>query len=237
MGDYSKDTLINEHMGLAKAIAIQQWQTAPYALELEEMISLANLGLVDAADRWEPYCAKNGFDPGAVEFFKVYAQRRIYGTVRDAIRASDWATRTLRDKARRLKQAGQDEGATAGELAKRTGLTIKEVNKTIQRMAAQPISLEQTHEDQERPQQPADPIDVEGRAFENDMLSVATKTIRELPSDQQVVLALHYYKALEIRTVARVLNITESRASQLHTKAVLTVREALMKAAAEGEYV
>lgn len=240
MSEYASETLITGHIGLARAIAVQQWKTAPYVLGVDEMISLAYLGLVDAAARWEKYCLKNGYDPRAVEYFKVYASRRIHGTIRDSIRANDWATRTLRDKAKRLKEAGQDDGASADEMAERTGLSVKEVHKTIQRMSSRPISLNEDsggHESEMASTRYRDPIDVEGRAFHNNMMKVATATIRQLPKAQQVVLALHYYEALEIRSVAKRLDITESRASQLHTEAVLTVREALKKAATEGEFV
>lgn len=235
MVDYDSTTLIKKHIGLARAIAVQQWKTAPYVLDVEEMLSLAYMGLVDAANRWEKYCLKNGYDPEAVEYFKTYASRRIYGTVRDDIRANDWATRTLRDKARKLKDAGQDEGATPDEMAERSGLSVREVNKTIHRMSTRPVSLNQEFEAGESDAMA--PEDVEGIAFQNSMLSVAAESIKNLPEDQQVVLALHYYNALEIRSVAVELGITESRASQLHTKAVLTIREALKKAATEGENV
>lgn len=235
---YDKETLIRDHMGLAKAIAVQNWQTATYALEMGEMVSLANMGLVDAANRWEGYCEKNGYDPAAVEYFKVFAARRIHGTIRDGIRQNDWATRTLRDKAKKLKQAGQDDGATASELAERTGMTLKEVNSTIHRMASRPVSLEGELPNSEATGPSyADPISTEGSAFQNDMLECAASVIRTLPQDQQVVLALHYYEALEIRAVALELGITESRASQLHTRAVLTIKQALAEAATESEYV
>lgn len=235
MSKYDQDTLVRNHIGLAKSIAVKQWKTAPYILEVDEMVSLAYLGLVDAANRWEKYCLKNGYDPNAVEYFKVYASRRILGTVRDSIRASDWATRTLRDKAKRLKLAGQDEGASPDEMAERSGLSLREVNKTIHRMSVKPVSLNQEMEN--GMEDARSPEDVESVAFERDMLFTAARVIRNLPQEQQVVLALHYYRTLEIRSVAKELGITESRASQLHTKAVLTVRDALRKAATEGEYV
>lgn len=235
---YDRETLIGNHIGLAKAIAVQNWQTATHALDLDEMVSLANMGLVDAANRWENYCLKNGYDPAAVEYFKVFAARRIHGTVRDGIRQNDWATRTLRDKAKRLKLAGQDEGLSSEELAEKTGMTLKEVNSTIHRMSSRPVSLEaNTWGEGDTGFNYTDPIDTEGSAFAKDMLKHASDVIRTLPQDQQVVLALHYYEALEIRAVARELGITESRASQLHTKAVLTIRQALVEAASESEYV
>lgn len=237
---YDRDILIRDHMGLAKAIAVQNWQTATYALEVDEMKSMAYMGLVDAANRWEKYCEKNGYDPAAVEYFKVFAARRIHGTIRDGIRQNDWATRTLRDKAKRLKQAGQDDGATPEELAERTGMTIKEVSSTIHRMSTRPVSLEAQGGGGEQNgfahNYPAS-ITTDGTSFELEMLRHATDVMRTLPQDQQVVLALHYYEALEIRSVAHELGITESRASQLHTKAVLTIRQALLEAASESEYV
>lgn len=235
---YDRETLINDHLGLAKAIGVQNWQTATYALEVDEMKSLAYLGLVDAANRWEKYCEKNSYDPAAVEYFKVFAARRIHGTIRDGIRQNDWATRTLRDKAKKLKLAGQDDGLSAEQLAEKTGMTLKEVNSTIHRMASRPISLENNWgDDNDRGLSSPDPVTTDGTSFQHDMLTTAAEVIRALPQDQQVVLALHYYEALEIRSVAQELGITESRASQLHTKAVLTIRQALLEAASESEYV
>lgn len=235
---YDRETLIHDHLGLAKAIAVQNWQTATYALELDEMKSFAYLGLVDAANRWEKYCEKNDYDPAAVEYFKVFAARRIHGTIRDGIRQNDWATRTLRDKAKRLKLAGQDDGLSAEQLAEKAGMSLKEVNATIHRMASRPVSLEgELPNGDSTGVAYADPVSTEGTGFQNDMLARASEVIRALPQDQQVVLALHYYEALEIRSVAQELGITESRASQLHTKAVLTIRQALLKAATESEYV
>lgn len=241
---YAKETLIRDHLGLAKAIAVQNWQTATYALEVDEMISLANLGLVDAANRWEKYCEKNSYDPAAVEYFKVFAARRIHGTIRDGIRQNDWATRTLRDKAKKLKLAGQDDGLSVAQLAEKTGMSVKEINNTIHRMATRPVSLDSSFcgwsdygVEPNNISYTIDSVSTDGTAFEHDMLKHAADVIRTLPQDQQVVLALHYYEALEIRSVARELGITESRASQLHTKAVLTIRQALLEAASESGHV
>src|SRR3954471_22212774 len=136
---YDKESLVLNHLTLAKDIANREWRTATHALKRDDMLSLANLGLVDAADRWEAYCEKNDYDPNAVQYFKVFASLRIRGTIRDHLRKEDWATRTVRSKAKKLKVAGQDEGLSVDELAEITGMSVVEINKVNARLAAKPV--------------------------------------------------------------------------------------------------
>lgn len=227
--DHFQESLIRNHMGLAQSLAMQVWRTAPHALDLDDLRAIAYYGLTMAADRWNPYCAERGFDPGALEYFKPFVVRRVHGALIDAIRASDWATRSLRTKARALQDAGQDKGLSHAELAERTGMTVTEVRATVRGMAQRPVSLEAEELD------PDSDHDVESSAFTSEILATVVDVVGTLPGDQQAVVALHYYKGLQLQEVARQMGITESRASQLHAKAVLTVHEAMMVAATHSE--
>ncbi len=221
------DDLIADHLGLAHSLAQQVWRTAPHALELDELKAIATLGLVGASRRWHDYCAENDYSPRAVEYFKPFASRRIYGSLIDEIRRADWATRSLRTRAKLLQAAGQDNGATDAELAERTGLTVPEVRATIRGMAQKPVPLESDGCD------PTENTDVESSVVAQSLLDVAVNVIRTLPGEQQVVVALHYHKGFQLQEVAKMLGITESRASQLHARAVLVVHEAMRDAAVE----
>ncbi len=223
------DKLVADHLGLAHSLAQQVWRTAPHALELDELKAIAALGLVGASRRWHDYCAENSYSPNAVEFFKPFCSRRVYGALIDAIRQADWATRSLRTRAKALQAAGQDKGASDHELAERTGMTVAEVRSTIRGMAQRPSSLES--EDYEPPSRHAG---VESSVLTDSILGSAVTVIRLLPADQQAVLALHYHQGFQLQEVARMLAITESRASQLHARAVLAVHEAMRGAAVEA---
>jgi RNA polymerase sigma factor for flagellar operon FliA len=201
------------------------------------MLSLAYEGLVDAAIRWQPYCAKNEYDPSAVQFFKVFASLRIRGTIRDHIRKEDWATRTLRSKSKKLKDAGQDDGLSVQELSEITGMTITEINKVIARLAARPISLDaytaNNSENSSAPVELKADVDTEGIAFANTLNQLFVERLKLLSNDIQVVLVLHYYSKMDLRSIAQELNISELKVSQMHESGVIAIKEALTKAATE----
>jgi RNA polymerase sigma factor FliA len=238
MKNYDKDFLIMEHMNLAEGIGIKEWKTATHALDRDDMLALAYLGLVDAANRWEAYCARKGYDPGATQFFKVFARLRIRGTIRDSIRSDDWATRTLRSKSKKLKDAGQDEGVSIEELAKRTEMSVAEINKVNARLASRPVSLDanfQSHSDeaQHESHQLKDKVDTESTAFSQNMMSIFVKTFMDLPAPVKVVIVLHYYSKLDLRKVAEELDTSEALVSKWHSEGIIAVKEALTNAAQE----
>lgn len=226
--DDEADALIHQYLPLAQSLAQQVYRTAPHALELDEMRAIAYLGLVGAAHRWRPYCAERAFSPKALEFFRPFVVRRVRGALIDAIRASDWATRALRSRAKALAEAGQEGRVSHTQLAERTGLTVTEVRTTMRGLAQRPVSLEAEDLD------PGAQQDVESSAFTAAVLTAVVALIRSLDRDQQTVVALHYYRGLQLQEVAQVMGLTESRASQLHARAVLAVHEA-MRAAATAE--
>ncbi len=227
--DADMEALVHQYLGLSQSLAQQVWRTAPHALDVDEMRAIAHFGLVDAASRWKPYCEKNGHSPEALEFFKPYVVRRVRGALIDAIRSSDWATRSLRTRAKMLQDAGQDKGVPEKELAQRTGMTIKEVRSTIRGMAQRPVSLEAEELD------PESNRTVESTAYTNHILTTVVDTVETLPDEEPVVLALHYFHGQQLQEVARTMGISESRASQLHAKAVLAVHAEMLTAAQQEE--
>lgn len=223
------DALIHQYMGLTQSLAQQVWRTAPHALELDELTGIGYLGLVAAARRWSVYCAENGHDENALQFFKPYVVRRVYGSLIDAIRSADWATRSLRTRAKALQEAGQDRGVPETVLAERSGMTVKEVRATIRGMSQRPVSLEAEELD------PVADTAVEGDAFVTDLLGNLVGAIRDLDPEQQVVLTLHYYQGLQLQQVAKQMGVSESRVSQMHAAAVLKVHEQMLAAAHHRE--
>ncbi len=221
--------LIESQLDLTRSLAAQVWQTAPYALELDELRAIAYYGLVDAAIRWEPYCEKRGFSPEATQYFKPYVVRRVHGALIDAIRSADWATRSLRTKAKMLQAAGQDRGLSHQELAEKTGLTLAEVRATVRGMAQRPVSIEATELD------PGSHHDVESSVIAGHILAAVVVTVAALTPEQQTVLALHYHGGLQLQQVAKTMRLPDARISELHSEAVLAVHAAMRDVALQQE--
>lgn len=234
--------LIEDHVGLANSVAYQRFNTARHALDLDDLRSLAYMGLVEAAERWAAYCASRGYDPEATQFFVVYARPRIAGSILDKLRSDDWATRALREKSKRLREAGSDENLTRAELAERSGMTEQEVHEVIAGMSRAPISLNSIDiEDQQdsdkkvayHPELTASD-DTEEEVAISELLDSFADAILELPVTHQVLLALHYYQGLELKKISALLSIQDARTSQIHTESVLTLLEHLKKTATMG---
>jgi RNA polymerase sigma factor for flagellar operon FliA len=221
------ERMIHDHIWLAETLAHRVWRGAPHVLDREELLAIAYLGLVGAAQRWEPYCEERGYSPDATQWVKTFLGRRIQGALIDALRTSDWAKRKLRARAKRLQAAGQSEGLSYEELAERSGMSVAEVRATLQAMTHQPISLERAEL-----VLVAD-VDVESTVEVSLILGRLNAAIRALPFEQQAVVALHYLDGLQLQQIAQVMNIAEGRASELHTEAALALHE-VMKTAVGG---
>jgi RNA polymerase sigma factor FliA len=219
---------VEEILPQARSEAWKVFQTAPHALDLDELISLAYQGLAQAAQRWPEYCQRRGFDEAALHYFGAYATRRIRGSMLDAMRSDDWVTRSVRSRAKRLRIAGQDLGKTDAEMAEATGLTIEQVRETLAGMSRRPVSMD------------AEPVDireaddVEGKAVVNVVLAAAVEAIEALPGETQLVLALHVYGGLEFREIAEVLEIRASRVTQLYAAGVQIVHGAMITSVRES---
>jgi RNA polymerase sigma factor for flagellar operon FliA len=236
-------SLIDNHIALAISIALGVYNTAPHALELEELKAIAFFGLCDAADRWPSYCEKKGYDSSATQYFTKYSSLRIRGAIYDRLRSNDWATRSLREKSRKINLANiKADGVNLSndELADITGLTEKEVRDTLTGMSRAPVSLdsivvpwsdESTSTASNGKSQLADSEDTEGAAAVNDLLKTFADTVKGLPLEQRLVIVLHYHQGLELKKAAALMGVTDAVVSSYHTSAVIRLLESLQEAA------
>lgn len=237
---YDVDTLIENHLYVARDIALREWRTAPHALDREDLLSDAYFGLVDAANRWEAYCAKKQYDPNATQYFKVFAGLRIRGSIRDQIRREDWATRTLRTKSKKLRDAGLDEGVPLEELAVKTDMTITEIHKVNARMALRPVSLDYLNsrntsekETTDRSVDLKNAVDTESESFTNEMTQTFTNAVNLLPEDQKLIIVFFYYSQMSVAAIAEELHLTEATVTELHFTAATAIKDHLLVSALE----
>jgi len=173
--------------------------------------------------------------------FETYASLRIRGAIIDAIREQDWAPRSLRKKSRELEKAYSEienklgRSASDQEVAEEMGISVDELHKLLQEVnMSQMISLEdfleQNHEtgldplslevDKERPEERMEIIELK---------EILAEAIDKLPEKERLVVTLYYYEELTLKEISRIMNVSESRVSQLHTKAILRMRGKLEK--------
>lgn len=218
--------LVGEVMPQARAEAYKVWQRAPHALELDELHAIALKGLAEAAARWQQFCFEKDHDPHAYEYFGAYAMARMRGAMLDNLRSQDWVTRSDRTRAKAIRDAGQDRGASEAELAAATGLTVAEVRSTLAAVAARPVSIDA------EPHDVAAEADVESQAMVAEVLGAVTAVTARLPPETQVLLAMRYYAGRSLSEAAEVLGLDPADAVRRHTGAILAAHDAMLKVVA-----
>ena len=222
-----KELLIIEYADLVKYVAGRLSIYFGSNVEYDDLVGYGVFGLIDAIDK---------FDISKKVKFETYASLRIRGAIIDSIREQDWAPRSLRKKGKELEKAYFEienklgHSATDQELAEKLGITSDEFNKLIQEVnMSQMISLEdyleQNHETG------LDPLSMdrdtslpEQRMEVVELKETLSDAIMKLPEKERTVVTLYYYEELTLKEISVIMKVSESRISQLHTKAILRMR-------------
>ena len=228
-----REYFVHQYAPLVKYVAGRVAIGMPSAVDFDDLVQCGMFGLFDAISK---------FDPTKHVKFKTYAVTRIRGAIFDELRAIDWVPRSVRQKAREVEdtvrelEAGLGRAATDEEIAVGMGVSVQEFQRILVRIAGTAVvSLNDVWhggEDEDR-------VSIEDNiesptesgpatiAEKEEMRRVIVEAIRELPDNEQQVLALYYYEELTLKEIGQVLEVTESRVSQLHTKARLRLRTKL----------
>jgi RNA polymerase sigma factor FliA len=229
-----RDRLILGYSPLVKYVAGRLGSGLPAHVDEQDLVSYGLLGLIGAIER---------FDPDREIKFETYAIARIRGAIIDELRALDWVPRSVRSRARDIERAiAALEGKlgrapTDEEIAQRLGLSGDELEEslaeisrssiaaldelwTVSGSGGDQVSLIDTIEDTAAP-------DPQGALSQTEMREAIADAIARLPEREKLVVTLYYYEELTLREIGEVLGVTESRVSQLHTKAVLRLKARL----------
>ncbi len=233
--DLLRDTIVKRYLYLVKYVAGRIAIGLPPNIEFGDLVSYGILGLFDAIEK---------YDVSQGNKFETYAVSRIRGSIMDELRKLDWAPRLLRKKAREVDKKCKEledrlgRMATDDELAKGLKISVGELNHLYSELNSttflsldevwendngnKPISRLQTIEDSLVTNQ----FNFVHRAEVNEFLQ---KAVENLPEKEKLVVILYYYENLTLREIGQVLNVSESRVCQIHTKVVLRLRSALKK--------
>ena len=228
-----RDLFVKQYAPLVKYVAGKVAVGMPHSIEFDDLVGYGVFGLFDAIEK---------FDPDKHVKFKTYAVTRIRGAIFDELRSIDWVPRSVRQKSKEVEdavhrlEASLGRSVTDNEIAREMGMNIQDYQKTILKISGTSImSLNDvwyTGEDNDKvsivdsiesPQGLNPDIIVE----KDEIKRVIIEAINELPEKEKKVLVLYYYEDLTLKEIGKVLEVTESRVSQLHTKAIMRLRAKL----------
>jgi len=234
-----RDAFILEYSPMVKYIAQRIAGKLPSNVELDDLISSGVLGLIDAIEK---------YDSGKGAKFKTYAEFRIRGAIMDELRSLDWVPRSVRQKANVIekthKTLAQRLGreATDEEVAAEMGLSPAEYFQSLNAAQTMPIfSLEDLGISDNKGSRKSlldclagnKDADPQTSLRLTELKGIIIQAIDSLSEKERLMVSLYYYEELTMKEIGQVLDITESRVSQIHSKAVLRLRLKLKNLLAE----
>lgn len=232
-----RERLILHYAPLVTAVAGRVGMRLPAMVEHADLVSYGMFGLIDAIEKYEP---------GRSVKFETYAGARIRGAIIDELRAMDWIPRSVRTKARAVDRAYAELESelhrvpTESEVASRLGMDIRDLRALFTQLSTvnvaaldellgageergDRLSLLDTLGDDSTPD-PENSFEAQETRF------LLARAIDQLGEREKLVLVLYYYEGMTLAEIGRVLGVTESRISQMHTAAMLRLRARLTEA-------
>jgi len=228
-----RESFIKQYAPLVKYVAGRVAVGMPQNVEFDDLVGYGVFGLIDAIDK---------FDPDKHVKFKTYAVTRIRGSIFDELRSMDWVPRSVRQKAKEIEATIQNLESILGrtpsdmEIASEMKMNMEEYNKYVYKISGTSIlSLNDvwyTGDDNDKVsivesiESPAS-LQPDVIVEKEEIKRVIKESIQELPEKQKHVLVLYYYEKLNLKEIGKILGVTESRISQMHTSAILKLRAKL----------
>lgn len=234
INDDQREEMIRSYLPLVKKVVHRLAGRLPSEVDIKEMLNSGIIGLVDALEKYDPKHETN---------FSTYAQFRIRGTILDSFRVQDWVPRSLRHKAHKLESTyhklEQKNGRAAEEheVAKAMGVDLE----TLQRMLGEVsgvimLSLEELgfghgeerfRADESLPTTKPDPL---RELLESERVEIVARALDRLPEKERLVITLYFYEELNLKEIGEIIGVTESRASQIRSRALIRLKSYLKRA-------
>ncbi len=226
-----KDTLIVEYAHLVKYVASRMSLMVGQYVDFDDLVGYGVFGLIDAVDKFD-------YDKGFK--FETYAQLRIKGAIIDSIRKLDWVPRSIRQVSKDVEKAYTSLEAKLGrepsdkELAVELGVSDEEAKELIKKASVSSlISLDEYSEANNGKVNIKDDANKgfspEGELSKKEIKSMLVEALDSLTEKEKIVVNLYYFDELTLKEISRVLEVSESRISQIHSKAIMKLNTKLCK--------
>lgn len=232
----TRELAFRKYAHLVKYVVDKIAAGLPKSVETEDLTNAAVIGLFDAMEK---------YDKSKGTKFETYAVWRIRGAVLDELRALDWASRTTRRKAKQVDRVCQQldqkygRAASEDEIAREMNMSTRDLSQLmgeVRRVSV--LSLNQTisSEDERELAGLAEVIedvksaDPSQRVEMDEAKEVLLEAVNRLPEQERLVIALYYYEEMTLKEIGETLRISESRVSQIHTKAIGKLKSRVQRA-------
>ncbi len=229
--ELNREEIVHKYLHLVKYVAGRVSVNLPPNVELNDLINDGILGLIDAIEKYD--------DSRGVKF-ETYAITRINGAILDALRALDWVPRAIRQRARELDRTIQDiesslgRPATNEEIADRMSVSVKELDSLMQKIRGTALLSLEDHLPNEKGYEVSlieTLRDGDGSVADavesHEVTNTLGMAVDQLSVQERTVISLYYFEGLTLKEIKLVLNVSESRVSQIHAQAVIHLRQKL----------
>jgi RNA polymerase sigma factor for flagellar operon FliA len=218
-----RNRLVLQYSPLVKYVAGRVRSGLPQNVDQSDLVSEGVIGLMDAIEKFQP---ERGLQ------FQTYAVPRIRGAIIDGLRASDWVPRSVRDKIREIERTQValenrfGRTATDEEIAAEMKISVSELRKIYGKVSYTSLaSIDELGGVEDLAPMSADVLE------DDETRTALLQAVKDLAERDRIIVALYYFEALTLSEIGQVLGVTESRVSQLHTRAALALRAKLTAAA------
>lgn len=234
INDLEKEELIKSYLPLVKKVVHRLSGRLPKDVDIREMLNSGIIGLVDALEKFDPKHETN---------FSTYAQFRIRGAILDSFRSQDWLPRSLRFKSHKIESAYQrieqklGRPATDEEVALELGVGVDELQKLLGEVGSiVMLSFEELGfgHGEERfkaeewlASRTQDPLN---KLLTGEKVGLIARALDRLPEKERLVISLYFYEELNLKEIGEILGVTESRASQIRSRALIRLKNYLKNA-------
>jgi RNA polymerase sigma factor for flagellar operon FliA len=236
----TREEIIHKYLHLVKYVAGRISINLPAHVEINDLVNEGILGLIDAINKYD--------DSRGVKF-ETYAITRINGAILDALRALDWVPRAVRQKAREMERIFADLEGKLGrapddeEVAGALGISLRDYHALLLKVRGTSVlSLEEflpnerghdvTLVDSLKDGGPDPTFILES----TEMKGALASAVDSLPPQERTVISLYYFEGLTLKEIKSVLDVSESRVSQIHAQAVIRLRSKLKAMHVEGSF-
>jgi RNA polymerase sigma factor for flagellar operon FliA len=227
---YSRDQLIEMYLPLIRTVACALASRLPSCVDADDLTGVGVMGLIDAVEK---------YDHAKCDSFKNYARIRIKGAMLDELRSLDWVQRSVRqvaaqlDRERTALEHALGRGVTGAELAQSMGLDMPRYHQLRDRTGGPGmVSFEDIGADSGEEQrsflecvEDSSATAPDDQTNRSKIRTVLEDAIASLSKRQRLVIGLYYVEELNLKEIGSILGVTESRVSQIHTRAVKTLRQ------------
>jgi RNA polymerase sigma factor for flagellar operon FliA len=237
-GRAGKKTIMDEHIQLIKKLAHQMKAKLPANIDVDDLVQAGMIGLLDAMNRYQ--------DTQQAQF-ETYAVLRIKGAMLDELRSMDWLPRSVRQNMRKIETALNEMQQTIGrnpteqEIANKLDLPLDEYQKLLADSSGHQLLYYEDFHDEEEDDHFLDRFNSDNEdeplkeLLNSGFRTALAEAIEALPERENLVMGLYYEQELNLKEIGAVLDISESRVSQIHSQAIARIRSKLRGGQWTGE--